>query len=120
MMQFTIFGYPQSGKTSLFNLLTGAGITIKSYENQKKEPHLGTAKVPDERLEAISILFPDKEKKPVVIDFVDLAGTAFGISITSALRTGWFTWLEDSTMNRSPIQKAQLMRPEILHPWKKN
>jgi len=78
MMQFTIFGYPQSGKTSLFNLLTGAGITIKSYENQKKEPHLGTAIVPDEKLEAISILFPDKEKKPVVIDFVDLAGNAFG------------------------------------------
>lgn len=78
MMQFTLFGYPKSGKTTLFNLLTGAGIEIKAYENQKKEPHLRTATVPDERLDAISGLYPDKEKKPAVIEFIDMAGTAFG------------------------------------------
>ena len=78
MMQFTLFGYPKSGKTTLFNLLTGAGIEIKAYENQKKEPHLRKATVPDKRLDAISGLYPDKEKKPAVIEFIDLAGTAFG------------------------------------------
>jgi len=38
-MNFTLFGYPKTGKTTLFNLLTGAKIEIKSYDNGKKEPN---------------------------------------------------------------------------------
>ncbi|MFC2158358.1 redox-regulated ATPase YchF [Acidobacteriota bacterium] len=77
-MQFTLFGYPQSGKTTLFNLLTNAGIQITAFDSHKKEPNLRKAHVPDERLDSLWGLFSEKEKKPAAIDFVDLAGTAFG------------------------------------------
>ncbi|MBU1186295.1 MAG: DUF933 domain-containing protein [Acidobacteria bacterium] len=77
-MRFTLFGYPKTGKTTLFNLLTDARIEVKAFDDLNKQPNLRQAHVPDERLDAVSALFPDKEKKQADIDFVDLAGTAFG------------------------------------------
>ena len=77
-MKFTLFGYPKTGKTTLFNLLTGAGIEVKSYAGVKEKPHLRTCPVPDSRLEKIHSLYPEKNKKPAVMDYLDLAGASFG------------------------------------------
>lgn len=77
-MQFTLFGYPKSGKTTLFNLLTGARIETLSYDTGEKEPHMRTSSIPDKRLDRLSALYPEKEKKQATIDFIDLAGLAFG------------------------------------------
>lgn len=77
-MNFTIFGYPKSGKTTLFNLLTGAKIEVQAYDSGKKEPNLRTCPVPDPRLDRIWTLYPDKEKKPAAMDYIDLAGISFG------------------------------------------
>jgi len=77
-MNFTLFGYPKTGKTTLFNLLTGAKIEVKAYENGKKEPNLRTHPVPDPRLENLWSLYSEKEKKPATVDFIDLAGISYG------------------------------------------
>ncbi len=77
-MNFTIFGFPKTGKTTLFNLLTGANIEVTSYDSGKKEPHSRTCPVPDPRLESLAVLYPDKQKKPAQIDYIDLTGMAFG------------------------------------------
>lgn len=77
-MNFTIFGYPKTGKTTLFNLLTGAKIEVRSFDDGKKEPNLRTCSIPDHRLEQLSTLYPDKQKKPAQIDYIDLAGISFG------------------------------------------
>lgn len=77
-MNFTLFGYPKTGKTTLFNLLTGARIEVKSYEDGKKELNQRTCPVPDSRLEKIAALYPEKNKIPASVNFVDLAGIAFG------------------------------------------
>ncbi len=63
IMNFTLFGYPKTGKTTLFNLLTGAKIEVKAYESGKKEPNLRTCPVPDLRLEKIWSLSPEKETR---------------------------------------------------------
>lgn len=77
-MNFTIFGYPKTGKTTLFNLLTGAKVEVQTYETGKKEPNLRTSHVPDHRLDKIADLYPDKEKKPATVDYIDLAGISYG------------------------------------------
>ena len=77
-MNFTLFGYPQTGKTTLFNLLTGAKIEVKTFDSGKKEPHLRTCPVPDSRLEDLCTLYPDKNKKPALVDYIDLAGISYG------------------------------------------
>lgn len=77
-VNFTLFGYPKSGKTTLFNLLTGAHIDTAAYDSGKKEPNLRTCSVPDERLDRIHALYPDKKKMPAAIDYIDLAGISYG------------------------------------------
>ncbi|MFC2165288.1 redox-regulated ATPase YchF [Acidobacteriota bacterium] len=77
-MNFSIFGYPKTGKTTLFNLLTGARIEVQAYETGKKEPNLRTCQVPDPRLEKIWSLYSEREKKPATIDYTDLAGISYG------------------------------------------
>jgi len=78
IMNFTLFGYPKTGKTTLFNLLTGARIEVKSYDQGKKEPNARTCPVPDERLDKLSQLFPEKEKISAQMDYIDLAGVSYG------------------------------------------
>ena len=77
-MNFTIFGYPKTGKTTLFNLLTGARIEVQAFETGKREPNIRTCPVPDFRLEKIGGLYPDRERKPAAIDYIDLAGISYG------------------------------------------
>jgi GTP-binding protein YchF len=77
-MNFALIGYPKTGKTTLFNLLTGAKIDVKSYENGKKELNRRTCPVPDPRLDKISSLYPDKKKVAALVDFIDIAGIAYG------------------------------------------
>lgn len=83
-MNFVLFGYPKSGKTTLFNLLTQAKIETKNYSSRKKEPNLRICLVPDERLDKLAALYPKKQKKPAIIDFVDLAGISYGQMKNSA------------------------------------
>ncbi len=77
-MNFTLFGYPKTGKTTLFNLLTGARIDLKSCTDGKKELNRRTCPVPDPRLDKIAELYPEKKKIPASIDFIDLAGISYG------------------------------------------
>ncbi len=76
-MNFTLFGYPKSGKTTLFNLLTGAKIDTSAFDSGKKEPNLRTCPVPDSRLDRLWSLYPDKKKYPTSIDYIDLAGISY-------------------------------------------
>lgn len=77
-MNITLFGYPKTGKTTLFNLLTGAKIDVKSYDTGKKELNRRTFPVPDSRLEKICALYPEKNKIQTTVDFMDLAGISYG------------------------------------------
>lgn len=77
-MNFSLFGYPKSGKTTLFNLLTGAKIDTSAFDSGRKEPNCRTCSVPDSRLDRIYALYPDKKKVSAAIDYIDLAGTSYG------------------------------------------
>jgi GTP-binding protein YchF len=79
----TLFGYPQTGKTTLFNLLAGAHIEIKVYEDGKREPNVRTCPVPDGRLDRLAALYPDKKKIPASLDLTDLVGISLGEVKTS-------------------------------------
>jgi GTP-binding protein YchF len=83
-MNIALFGYPKTGKTTLFNLLTGAKIDVKSYDTGKKELNRRTFPVPDPRLEKIWALYPEKNKIPTTVDFIDLAGISYGDVKSSA------------------------------------
>jgi ribosome-binding ATPase len=77
-VNLTLFGYPKTGKTTLFNLLTGAHCEVKAYEDGKREANQRTCHPPDDRLDWIAALYPEKKKIPVSYELVDLAGVSYG------------------------------------------
>ena len=64
-----IVGLPNSGKTTLFNVLTGAGATLEGKE------HVGMAPVADERLGRVAEVVGTRKVTPASIRVVDVPGS---------------------------------------------
>jgi hypothetical protein len=79
----TLFGYPKTGKTTLFNLLAGAQAVIHAYDDGKREPNVRTVHLPDPRLDAVAAVYPDKMKVEASLDLTDLVGISLGEVKTS-------------------------------------
>ena len=77
-MKIGLVGLPKSGKTTLFNLLTGASVTTSRFDGGRAELHTGIARVPDPRVDRLSALFKPKKTTYASFEVVDLAGIAKG------------------------------------------
>src|SRR5712692_11637033 len=77
-MKIGLVGLSKSGKTSLFNLLTGSAMATSSFGASRGEMHAGVARVPDERVDRLSALFKPKKTTYASFEVVDLAGIAKG------------------------------------------
>jgi ribosome-binding ATPase YchF (GTP1/OBG family) len=60
-MKIGLIGLPKSGKTTLFNLLTGSAVPTSRYDTSRAELHTGVARVPDARVDRLSALFSPKQ-----------------------------------------------------------
>jgi len=77
-MKIGLVGLPKSGKTTLFNLLTGARVATSRYDTGRVELHTGVARVPDARADRLRDLFKPKKTTYATFEVVDLAGLAKG------------------------------------------
>jgi len=73
-----MLGYPKVGKTTLFNILTGAHVAVDRFATGKSEPNVGVAKVPEPRLDRLSVLFKPKKTTFAHVDFLDIQGLQKG------------------------------------------
>ena len=69
-MKIGLVGFAGSGKTTVFNTLTGLDVPT----GFGGELHLGTVKVPDERIDSLSRLFKPKKTTYAEIIFSDIPG----------------------------------------------
>jgi GTP-binding protein YchF len=72
MLRAGLIGFPSSGKTALFQLLTSAREAPRSAG--KAEANVGVSRVPDERLDRLTTLFKPRKHVPATVEFADIAG----------------------------------------------
>lgn len=65
MLRAALIGFPASGKTALFQLLTSAREAPRSHG--KAEANVGVSRVPDERLDRLTALFKPRKHVPATV-----------------------------------------------------
>jgi GTP-binding protein YchF len=75
MMRLGIIGLPSSGKTTLFNALTGGDLpTGEMAGGGRIEVHTAVVDVPDSRLEALSHLLKPRKTTHAKVTYADIGG----------------------------------------------
>ncbi len=77
---FGLVGLPNAGKSSLYNALTGGGALAAPYAFATKDPNIGVAKVPDNRLLQLSEMSKTKSIVHAAVQVVDIGGLVEGAS----------------------------------------
>ncbi len=72
-MKIGLIGLPLTGKTTVFNLLTASKVATGIFSG-KTQTNIGTARVPDIRIDFLSNLYKPKKTTYAQIEFVDVAG----------------------------------------------
>src|SRR6056297_406762 len=80
MERFGLVGLPNAGKSSQYNALTGGGALAAPYPFATKDPNIGVAKVPDERLDKLSAMSKSKQTIHAAVEVVDIGGLVEGAS----------------------------------------
>ena len=72
-MKIGLVGFPGSGKSTVFNALTGLQADT-GYGASASKANIGTVKVPDDRVDALARLYSPKKTTYAEITFTDLGG----------------------------------------------
>jgi GTP-binding protein YchF len=72
MLRAALIGFGQTGKTTLFQLMTSAREAARAAHG-KGEATIGISKVPDERLDRLTAMYNPRKRVPATIEFSDLA-----------------------------------------------
>ena len=80
MERFGLVGLPNAGKSSLYNALTGGGALAAPYAFATKDPNIGVARVPDERLDRLAEMSQSKKVVHASVEVVDIGGLVEGAS----------------------------------------
>ena len=80
MERFGLVGLPNAGKSSLYNALTGGGALAAPYAFATKDPNIGVAKVPDDRLDRLGAMSKSKNIVHAAVEVVDIGGLVEGAS----------------------------------------
>lgn len=72
MLRAGLIGFPSTGKTALFQLLTSAREAPRA--GGKSDANVGVSRVPDERLDRLTALFNPRKHVPATVEFADIVG----------------------------------------------
>jgi GTP-binding protein YchF len=83
MLRAGLIGFPSTGKTALFQLLTSAREAPRP--SGKTDANVGVSRVPDDRLDRLTALFNPRKHVPATVEFADIAGVGGAKSGAQAL-----------------------------------
>lgn len=73
-MRIGIIGLPNSGKTTIFNLLSGGRLPTTAYTGGAFHVNTAVVPVPDTRLDTLSGMYKPKKTTPARVEYADIAG----------------------------------------------
>jgi ribosome-binding ATPase len=74
MLHAALIGFPSTGKSTLFQLMTSARESARG----KADTAIGISKVPDGRLDTLTAMYNPKKRVPATIEFTDIVGAGKG------------------------------------------
>ena len=77
-MRIGLTGLSNSGKTTLFNALTGQRLETTVYPTMQGDPHLGVVKVPDDRIDRLAEIYRPRKVTFATIEYIDYLGLTKG------------------------------------------
>ena len=75
-----IVGFPNVGKSTLFNAITKKNILAANYPFATIDPNVGIVVVPDKRLDKLNEMYQPERLIPTQYEFIDIAGLVKGAS----------------------------------------
>ncbi len=78
-MRLGIIGLPNSGKTTIFNALTGSDYPTEAFSSGQLEVHTAVVSVPDARIDQVSSVFNPKKTTYASVTYTDIGGLDKGI-----------------------------------------
>ena len=85
MERLGLVGLPNSGKSALFNALTGGSAVVAAHPFSTTETQMGVAQVADHRLLALAEMSRSRKVVPATVELVDIAGLVAGSSAGEGL-----------------------------------
>jgi len=80
-VKLIITGFSNSGKTTVFNALTGQALETTAYSTSiaaDVEPHHGVVKVPDARIDKLASIYEPKKITYATVEYLDYLGITAG------------------------------------------
>ena len=72
MLRAALIGFPSSGKSTLFQLMT----SVKEAPKGKGDVAIGISKVPDARLDRLTAMYNPRKRVPATVEFTDIIAPA--------------------------------------------
>jgi GTP-binding protein YchF len=73
MLRAGLIGFPSTGKSTIFRLLTSAREGSRPSQG-RADANVGVSRVPDARLDRLSAMYSPKKTTPATVEFADMAG----------------------------------------------
>jgi ribosome-binding ATPase len=77
-LKVALAGLSNSGKTTVFNAITGQNLDTTVYPTTSGIPNMAVVKVPDSRLDKLSEIFKPKKTTHATIEYIDYIGLTKG------------------------------------------
>jgi hypothetical protein len=110
-MKVGLIGFARSGKTTVFNAITGARAEVGAYGS--RDANIAVIKVPDARVDALAEIYKPKKKTYAEIEFVDIA-PAEGSDQDRALDSAALTLLKNADALAHVVRAFK--NDNVMHP----
>ena len=126
MLRAALIGFPGSGKTTLFQLMTNVREAPHHGSRSKTDANVGVSRVPDLRLDRLTAMYHPRKRVPATVEFADTAAAGGTQALTDVaayrnadalvhvVRTFRDPAVPIATGSLDPPRDAQQMEDELI------